>query len=177
MSSTTKTVKATKTKAPSSKKQSKNETSNNTDTPVDVDVPATESTEEQNVKGGNGKNVAKRTFTVLQVSRDGKEEEFKGGRYQSKTPAGAARKAATQACKMLYGKEEHCSIDIHIKEVTKNHPTKEYGYRAIRTKDTKDVPFAASTGKVSIPFEFSMNLRSLKKDKADNVENETVTTA
>jgi|SRR6478609_1922860 len=144
---------------------------------VDGTVEGTEDGKEGK-EGKGGKNAAKRTFTVLSVSREGKEEEFKGGRYQSKTPAGAARKAATQACKILYGKEPQVAIDIHIKEVTKNHPSsKDYGYHAIRTKDTKDVPFAATAGKISIPFEFSMTLKSLKKEKTPSVEAEKVTSA
>jgi hypothetical protein len=146
-----------------------------------VNPPAVETTVETKEKG-----VSKRSFTVLRVTREGNTEEFEGGNFQSVTPAGAARKAANKACKTLYGKEEHCSIEIVIKEVTKNHPSKEYTYRATRTKDTKDVPFKGNTGDVQkIPFNFSMNLKALKKDVKGNVvaekevdpETETITDA
>lgn len=122
---------------------------------------------------------AKRNFTVVSVVREGKEEDFKGGKYQAKTPAGAARKAANQACKSLYEKE-NCTVEITIKETTKNHPSKEYSYQATRTHGTKDVNFKESG--VKIPFEFSMLLKSLKKAKNGEVvatpvavEDDTVT--
>jgi len=111
----------------------------------------------------------KRTFTVSWVTREGNTEPFDGGRYQSKTPAGAARKAANQACKTLYGKENNCSIEISIKEVTKNSSNKDYTYKATRTLDTKDVPFKGNSGKVNIPFNFSMNLKAVKKDVTGKV--------
>jgi hypothetical protein len=188
-------VKTTKPKSTPTKTSSKKQTKEQetvTQVADNVDVAVENDVENANVNTKGGKNDAsKRSFTVLQVIRDNKEEDFKGGKYNSRTPAGAARKAANTACKSLYGKEPLCTIDIHIKEITKhqpnvkNHQSKNYGYRAVRTKDTKDVPFAGTSGKVSIPFEFSMSLRSLKKDKSGTTETidetetetETITTA
>jgi len=141
----------------------------------------------------NPTKTTKRTFTVLSVTRNDNEQEFKGGKFQSNTPAGAARKAANQACKSLYQKEDdNITIDIVIKEITKNkagrsNQNKEYAYRATRSLNTKDVGFKGNAGtSVKIPFNFSMDLKSLKKDVAGNVtaektvteaDNETVTDA
>ena len=120
-----------------------------------------------------GKKKVKRTFTVLSVKRDGKEEDYSGKKIASYTPGGAARKSATQACKTLYGSEPHCVVDISIRETTKNATPKEYSYRATRTLNTKDVDFKNNTGeKIKIPFKYSMTLKSLKKDAAGNVTEE-----
>jgi hypothetical protein len=113
------------------------------------------------------KDSLKRNFTVVRVTSNGEVQDFVGGKFQSKTPAGAARKAANQACKTLFGDADHCSIDIFIKETTKNHASKEYPYRAVRALADKKVPFAGNTGKeVKIDFKYSMNLKSLKKEQA-----------
>jgi hypothetical protein len=119
--------------------------------------------ESQDAPTGGNPIPKKRSFNVLRVTRDGQEEEFKSGRFHSKTPAGAARKAANQACKTLYGDEDNCSIDITIKETSRNHSGKEYSYRATRTLNTKDVPFKGTSGQVNIPFKYAMKLNSLKK--------------
>ena len=122
---------------------------------------------------GKKDSAARRTFTILSVTRDGQRETLEGDHYyKSKTPGGAARKGATKACKMLYGDEPKCTIDIVIKEVTKNSSTqkpKEYPYRATRTLNNKDVPFKGQSGKVDIFFKFHMDLKSLRKDASGKV--------
>lgn len=116
-----------------------------------------------------GKKVVKRVFTVLSVRDiEGKECDFKGGKYFSKTPAGAARKSANQACKILYN-DQDCIVEVLIKEITKNGSSKEYSYRAERKLAEKTVPFQGSSGAVSIPFKYSMVLKSLKTEKGKKV--------
>ena len=112
----------------------------------------------------------KRVFTVLYVrcQGSGEESEFKGGKYSSKTPAGAARKSANQACKILYN-ETDCEIEISIKETTKNGSSKEYTYKASRSLSKKQVEFKGSDGKVPIPFKYSMTLKSLKKSPTGEI--------
>lgn len=133
--------------------------------------------------GSKSNNAEKRTFSIVKITRDGETETFAGGKYQSITPAGATRKAANQACKTLYGSEENCVIEITMKDITKNHSNKEYTYQAIRTKNTKQVPFVGNSGvKVQIPFEYSMKLKSLRQKKGGvvvekDVETETTETA
>lgn len=125
-------------------------------------------------------SAVKRTFTVLQVTRDDAVVDFNGGRFQSKTPAGAARKAANQVCKKLYKDEDNCEIEIVIRETTKSTPaaknaaSKEYRYKASRTLNTKAVDFKGTAGAVNIPFKYAMNLKSLKKDSSGKVVEEPV---
>lgn len=131
------------------------------------------------------KTPAKRTFTVVEITRNDKEiAEEKGGKFQSKTPAGAARKAANQVCKKLWGEEDDITVDICIEEVKKqrggkkNEDKKEkkkepYKYRAHRTLNTKDVDFKNSKGDaIAIGFKYAMNLKSLKKTAAGKVVEE-----
>ena len=129
---------------------------------------ASEKTEEK-AEEKEAKKVVKRVFTVLSVKEtDGTESEFKGGKYFSKTPAGAARKSANQACKILYN-DQDCVVEVLIKEITKNGSSKEYSYRAERKLAEKTVPFKGNSGKIEIPFKYSMVLKSLKTEKGKKV--------
>jgi len=132
---------------------------------VPVEKVPVESLEETAEKGHK-----KRTFTLVSLTlQDGSNAEIKdGGKYFSKTPAGAARKSANQHCKSLYG-DENCQVDVCIKELTKNSLQKEYSYRAIRTLNEKDVNFKGKDGVVNIPFKYSMTLKALKKNEAGEV--------
>jgi len=114
----------------------------------------------------SGKDGKKRTFTVVKVVRDGKETEFKGGRYSSNSPSSAARKSANLACKE-YG-DGRQEIDIYMQETTKNSAKKSYAYHAVRTKvDEKDVSFQTGGGdKVSVPFKFQMSVKALREKPA-----------
>lgn len=117
------------------------------------------------------KGPEKRSFTVLSVIKDGREGEFKGGKFQSKTPAGAARKAANLACKALNPSDpdEVITVEINIREVTKNGSGKDYSYRATRKPGSKDVDFAGNEGGVKIVFKHEMALKSLKKSATGKV--------
>ncbi len=89
---------------------------------------------------------------------------MKTGKWVSKTPAGAARKAANQACRAISnGSEDPCTITITIREITRNKPEKEYMYDATRKLSEKNVAFAGANGGVNIDFKFTMLLKSLKK--------------
>lgn len=130
--------------------------------------------QDQDQEGGNvitvevnPKKLGKRSFTVGTVLHEGRETEIKGGKWQSKTPAGAARKAANQACKSLSeGSDEPCKVEITIREVTRNGAQKEYTYEATRKLNEKKVDFAGNEGGVNIGFKYSMQLKSLKKNAA-----------
>ncbi len=113
------------------------------------------------------KTPVKRSFTVVSVLHEGRETDIKGGKWQSKTPAGAARKAANQACKSLSeSADEPCKVEITIREVTRNGAEKEYSYEATRDVNEKKVDFAGNEGGVNIGFKYSMKLKSLKKNAA-----------
>jgi hypothetical protein len=118
-------------------------------------------------EGKEGKDGKKeRTFTVIQVLKDGVEAEFKGGRFASPSPSSAARKGARHACK-AYG-EDKVEIDIKMQETTKDSGQKEYNYHAVREpRDKKDVSFKTATGvPVQVPFKYQMNLHAIKPPKA-----------
>jgi len=122
-------------------------------------APKKETTEQE-----GGKNETKRAFTITHVQRDGGKDasSVSGGRFMSKTPAGAARKAANQACR-TFGEDE-CTIQIHIRETSKNSSKKEYKYFATRSLvGEKGVDFKTKVGeKVKVPFKYSMQLKSMK---------------
>ncbi len=107
----------------------------------------------------------KRSFRVVSIIHESQEcdSTAKNGRWQSKTPAGAARKGANQACKVIQnGSDEPCTIDITIREVTRNKVEKDYSYRATRKLAEKHVDFSGANGGVNIGFKFTMILKSLK---------------
>jgi hypothetical protein len=119
-------------------------------------------------QGGEEKKDEKkeRTFTVVRVTKDGVEAEFKGGRFASPSPSSAARKGARHACK-AYG-EGKVEIDIKMQETTKDSGQKEYAYHAVRVPaDEKDVSFKTASGvPVKVPFKFQMILHAIKPPKA-----------
>ena len=144
--------------------------STETATPAPAPAPTAEGEKVINVEV-KGKEKPKRSFTVLTVHHDEKKAEFQGGRYQSFTPSGAARKAASEACKSLAGgSDDPITVEIVIKEVTRNRASKPYAYEATRKLSEKEVNFAGSSGTVKIPFKWSISLKSLKKnDKGQTV--------
>lgn len=110
-----------------------------------------------------------RSFTVISVIHEGQESDFKkGGRFLNATPAGAARKAASQACKFISaGSDDPCTITVTIREVTKNKAEKDYSYEATRKLNEKKVEFKEAG--VELQFKYSMLLKSLKKNTTGQV--------
>lgn len=126
-------------------------------------------------KGGSKHESEERSFTVLSVKRDGNEVDFKGGKFTNDAPGSAARKAASQALKTLYGDEDKVVVDITIKETTKNRPVKEYTYRATRIYNDKNVELKNASGqKINVRFKWNTQLKAIKKGAAGNVTEETV---
>ena len=82
-----------------------------------------------------------RSFTIDQIiTHTGhvKGKENLGGRYISRTPLNAAKKAATRICRNSKIKGR-CTIDIKIKETTHGSSEKIFEYTAKRIKDPKTV--------------------------------------
>ena len=80
----------------------------------------------------------KRTFTVHDARHvDGCQTKFKSkdysGVYVSSSPAGAARKALTQLCrvKKVHGQ---CALFITVRETTQGSAKKQYSYKLNRVK-------------------------------------------
>jgi hypothetical protein len=82
----------------------------------------------------------KRSFTIVSVNdrRRGKGEENMGGRYISKTPAGAARKAGSQICRKTKIRGQ-CTLTLCIQETTRGSSNKIYHYKIKRVVNEKRV--------------------------------------
>ena len=81
-----------------------------------------------------------------------------GGRFISKDPAGAARKAFSQACreKKIRGQ---CTLVVHIKETTAGSSKKDYMYKAKRIK--RKEPLVLTRGGVEIPINYDVEIKSM----------------
>ena len=92
------------------------------------------------------KEDADRTFTV----------ESKGGRYKSKNPISAAKKAASKLFKKGSAKTE---ITFTIRETTAGSAKKTYKYLATRTKKVKPVKVVIKG--VEIVYEYDITVKSV----------------
>lgn len=137
---------------------------------ITVDVPQTKSGKKE------------RSFTIVKVLRDGEEQDgFTKGRFVSKNPAGAARKAASKIFRTLFGKDDdNCQIRIVIKETTKSSSRDEYPYTATRTLLGDDKrrsvtfkgPNAGEPKANNVGFKYDIKLKSerVSGKKKQNVE-------
>ena len=138
-----------------------NNRTNSTSTPApDASVPADTTTVSEQAAGK-----VRRSFTVVKALHNGKEIDIPTnlGRYESKSPAGAARKSSNRICKKITN--ERCTIQVTVKETTKGSSRKEYTYEATREPvDKRDVEFKSVSGdsRVSIPFGYIIRLKSLR---------------
>jgi hypothetical protein len=83
----------------------------------------------------------KRSFTIVSVARSSgakKGKSNEGGRYISSTPAGAARKAFTRACRnsKISGV---CTFIVTLRETTAGSSKKTYKYKLQRKLKKKPV--------------------------------------
>lgn len=78
-----------------------------------------------------------RSFTVeAAYNTNGNKLRFHGGRYISKTPSSAARKAFTQMTRHKKGK---VALLIHIRETTMNSHHKTFVYKVTRKREDNEV--------------------------------------
>tara|TARA_Y100000389_G_scaffold199227_1_gene237209 strand:+ start:397 stop:738 length:342 start_codon:yes stop_codon:yes gene_type:complete len=108
----------------------------------------------------------KRSFTVVELRKSGqkgkkgtaKKTASHGGRYVSKSPDGAARKAFTAACrsKAIRGQ---CTLDVVLKETTRGQNGKTYKYKLKRVK--LDKPRIIKKGDVEIKIEYEVKVSSM----------------
>lgn len=102
-----------------------------------------------------------RTFTVVHAETTTgrvKSIENLGGVYRSRTPVGAAKKAATKIC----GKSAirgRCTLIVHVRETTRGSAKNVYAYK-IRRIVNKTV---VSRDGVEIPFKYTLVAKSLKQ--------------
>jgi len=85
------------------------------------------------VKNASGKD-GYRSFTVIDVGKHGGcKTKFHGGKYISKTPVSAAKKSFNELCRVKKIRGV-CTLEITVKETTKNSKEKEYTYKLHRKK-------------------------------------------
>ena len=74
-----------------------------------------------------------RSFTVVAMAKSGKKLSVSGGRYISKNPYSAAKKAFSQ-----YYREHQTSgrfsLEVHLKETTQNSSHKIFKYSIVSIK-------------------------------------------
>jgi hypothetical protein len=97
-----------------------------------------------------------RSFTVTSIKKSGRSIKTDGGRYISKAPSSAAKKAFSQYYRQHKTKGAF-SLEIHIKETTQNSSGKVFKYRVSKVKDPKDI----SRGKQIIHYEYTTKVKAL----------------
>ncbi|KAJ3371238.1 hypothetical protein GGF31_003415 [Allomyces arbusculus] len=135
------------------------------DAPV-ADTSSAQAADEVHVpRPGSGE----RSFTVMQVLCTGQDTtECVKGRFISKNPAGACRKAANKIFKKLFQDGESAPLEIHIRETTKGSKNGEFKYSATRSLiDKREVSFKTQDGQTTaaIPFKYDIRVTSLNGKK------------
>jgi len=87
---------------------------------------------------------------------------FTGGRYKSKTPSGAAKKAATRMFRTTNKK----SVVFTIRQTTQGTDKKLYKYRANQVK--LDKPFILTIKGVQIEYKYKVDITPLDITTATN---------
>lgn len=134
-----------------------------TQTQIETQVNSTQPNATQDAK----KDKPKRLFSVISIKRDGKEENFKGGKFLNSSPGGAARKAANQACSSLYKEDDYCTIIVTLEDITKDAKNKgPYVYEATRLPGQKKQNFKG----VEVEFKYEMKVKSLREPAEKKVK-------
>ena len=97
-----------------------------------------------------------RSFTVTSIKKSGRSIKTDGGRYISKIPSSAAKKAFSQYYRQHKTKGAF-SLEIHIKETTQNSSGKVFKYRVSKIKDPRDI----TRGKQVIHYEYTTKVKAL----------------
>ena len=117
------------------------------------------------VKSSSGKE-GYRSFTVINVGKHGGcKTKFHGGRYKGKTPAGAARKAFTEFCRIKRIRGV-CTLVIVIQETTRGSNKNVSAYKLQRHKLSKPLIRLEGTDKEFV-VEYQSSIKSLKSIPAD----------
>ena len=101
-----------------------------------------------------------RSFTVVDVSKlGGCKTKFHGGRFVGRTPAGAARKAFTELCRLKKIRGV-CTLSLAIQETTVGSNKKVHMYKLQRHKLKK--PIVRSVGDKEWVIEYKSGIKSIK---------------
>lgn len=109
-----------------------------------------------------------RSFTVLELLKPGQKNKKGtmkktsltagvGGRFISKDPMGAAKKAFTQACREKKIKGQ-CTLVIKVQETTAGSSKKVFVYKAKRIK--RKEPLILTRGGVDIKIQYDVEIKS-----------------
>ena len=100
-----------------------------------------------------------RSFTLVAVEnvKGGKKgKENLGGRFVSRTPAGAAKKAVTQICRASKIKGQ-CTLNVTVRETTRGGEKKEFSYKVKRVHD----PVTVERDGVEITYKYRTSVKAL----------------
>jgi hypothetical protein len=102
----------------------------------------------------------KRSFTVISVETTTgrvKGSANLGGRFMSKTPSGAARKAASRICRESSIKGQ-CTLIVVVQETTQGSAHKSYKYKVKRIRDPVTIKYK---GGLEITREYRTEIKSM----------------
>ena len=106
-------------------------------------------------------NRGERSFVIVsaQSNKGKKGKSNEGGRFISKSPGGAARKAFTRICRStkVHGV---CTMFVSMKETTEGSSGKVYKYRLKRSK--LNPPQKVKIGKSFITYKYKNNVIAVK---------------
>ena len=105
--------------------------------------------------------MAKRSFSVISITKPGQSQDktkSHPGRYISKSAAGAAKKAFTQACraKQIFGQ---CALIITMRETTEKSAKKEFKYQLRRVK--LENPLIVKRGSAEVKIEYETKIKTI----------------
>ncbi len=108
----------------------------------------------------------KRSFTVVEIRKPGQKNKSgstkkttgEGGRYLSKSPRAAASKAFNASCRSKSIKGQ-CTLEVTLKETTRNGDEKIYKYVCKRIKLAE--PRIVQFGKNTVKIEYDTRIVSL----------------
>ena len=93
-----------------------------------------------------------RTFKVVDVRKqDGCSTKFKPGRYVSSTPAGAAKKAFSELCRVK-DVRGRCALYVKIAETTQDSKKKEFMYHMQRHTLEKPLIYKANGKEIRVRY-------------------------
>ena len=120
------------------------------------------------VKSSLGKD-GYRSFTIVAVKKHGGcKTKFHGGRFRNKTPAGAARKAFTEYCRIKRTRGR-CTLIVVIKETTRGSSGRVFAYKLQRQKLADPIIRLEGTDREFV-IEHKSTIKSLKSVPSDCVK-------
>ena len=119
------------------------------------------------VKNSQGK-AGYRSFTVVSVGKHGGcKTKFHGGKYVSKTPVQAARKAFSELCRIKKIRGV-CTLTVSVKETTQGSSKKVYTYKLNRHRLKKPMIMKPKGSNSEYVIEYDVVAKSIKTPTYEN---------